>query len=105
MVFQTKKDQNTPWSLVDRYIRKYFSIIRGSSLECEEVSELLRCSMCEVLGLESTEVNGRLMQLKPAVVSGLSSICDVSCMTKEYKQGILEGCVHGMEMSRKRVNQ
>lgn len=87
-------------SLIDMYVRRFFELIRGSSITPEEASELFRFSMCKVLDLGTADSKAGIV-LRGRVVMGLSEVYDVRKLTLEQRQGILEGCVHCMEMSRR----
>lgn len=108
MVFLKSKKVDVNMKLVDELVRGYFRCLRENSisLNCSEVSELLRYSVCKLLKLQSKGYNNRIEETSKLVVNSLSGVVsryNIDTMSDEYKTGILEACVHCMEMSRKKV--
>lgn len=94
------------FSFIDSCVRAFFSSIRGSSFSGIEVSELFRYSMCRLLGLKSMYATKRVEEMSKIVVNSIKPLCvryDFDNYSEVEKQGILEACVHCMEMSRKRA--
>lgn len=108
MIFLKSKKVDVNMKFVDELVRGYFSCLKENSisLNCSEVSELLRYSVCKLLGLQSKGYNDKIEEMSKLVVNSLQGVVSrysINDMTEEYKTGILEACVHCMEMSRKKV--
>lgn len=94
---------------VNDIVTTYFKTLRGSNfrLNCSEISELLRHSMCRLLGLSSNGCTYKIEKYSNTVVESLSDIIkkyNLDEMSDEYKKGLLEACVHCMELSRKKAD-
>ena len=95
-------------TFVDKIVRAYFKCLKENRLDltCSEIAELLRYSMCKLLDLQSKGYSERIENLSYTVIDALTPVVDdfnVDDMTFEYKTGLLEACIHAMEMSRKKV--
>lgn len=93
---------------VNEVVKSYFECIRTNNLvlSYSEISELLRYSMCRMLGLQSKGYSRKIEETSKIIVNSLSDLLknyNIEEMTTEYKSGLLEACVHCMEMSRKQV--
>lgn len=93
---------------VNEIVKSYFECIRTNNLvlSCSEISELLRYSMCRMLGLQSKGYSRKIEETSKIIINSLSDLFksyNINEMTNEYKSGLLEACVHCMEMSRKQV--
>ena len=63
--------------------------------------------MCLVLNLQTKGYSTRIEIIANSYVKELKPLFkgyNIENRTIEYKQGVLEACVHCMEMSRKRAN-
>lgn len=104
----SKTDINT--TVFDAVIREYFKVLRelNVALNTQEVSELLRYSVCRALGLQSLGTTTKLQILSDKVyVRLINPLKEQGVYEKsiEYKQGVLEACVHCMEMTRRSVDE
>lgn len=108
MIFVKKQKENINMVFVDKIVRSYFKCLKENnwSLTCSEIAELLRFSMCRLLDLRSKGYSEKIENLSYSVIDALTPVVDdfnIDDMTFEYKTGLLEACIHAMEMSRKRV--
>ena len=108
MIFLKSKKVDINMKFVNEIVKSYFSCIRSNNfvLSCSEISELLRYSLCRLLGLKAKGYSSKICSLSDIVVDSLSGLFNnynISDLTNEYKSGLLEACVHCMEMSRKQV--
>jgi hypothetical protein len=102
----TKVDVNM--KLVDEIVRAYFACLKENKLKlsCSEISELMRYSMCKMLNLQSKGYSAKVEECSKLVVNSISCILqryNVNELSSDYKAGLLEACVHCMELSRKKV--
>lgn len=109
MMLLKKAKLDINMKFVNDIVTNYFTILRGSNfqLNCSEISELLRHSMCRLLGLSSNGYTCKIEKYSDIVVESLSDVIkkyNLNEMTDEYKKGLLEACVHCMEMSRKKAD-
>lgn len=108
MIFIKKPKENIDMKLVDDLVRAYFSYLKNLNepLNYIEISELLRYSICQVLNLPTKGYSETIDKLSHNLQINLKSILDsynLGNVSDDYKKGLLEACVHCMEMSRKRV--
>lgn len=108
MIFVKKQKEDINMRFVDSIVKRYFKCIRDNNfnLTCSEISELLRYSMCRLLNLQSKGYSIQIENLSNIIVSDLSEVVssyNVNDMTFAYRTGLLEACIHAMEMSRKKV--
>lgn len=108
MIFVKKQKENINMKFVDKIVRAYFECLKQYNwdLTCSEISELLRFSMCRVLDLKSKGYSEKIEDLSYSVIDALVPVLDnfnVNELTFEYKTGLLEACIHAMEMARKKV--
>lgn len=108
MIFVKKQKENINMMFVDKIVRSYFKCLKENkwSLTYSEIAELLRFSMCRLLDLQSKGYSEKIENLSYAVIDSLTPVVDdfnIDDMTFEYKTGLLEACIHAMEMSRKKV--
>lgn len=108
MVFIKSNKVNINMKFVDEIVKAYFKCIKDSnlSLSCSDISELLRYTMCVLLDLDTKGYSRKIEETSKIIVNSLGDILNrynVSEMTDDYKSGLLESCVHCMEMSRKQV--
>lgn len=108
MMFFKKSKEDVNMKLVDLIVKSYFACLRSNNiiLNYSEISELLRHSMCKLLGLSSNGYSCKIENYSDIVVNHLvneTKTFNISEMTNDYKKGLLEACVHCMEMSRKRL--
>lgn len=101
------KKSHVSSNIYKEIVDSYFCYLKGNkiSLNGHEVSELLRYSLCILMELETTimmdreeYVDGCLGVLRPIIDK--YHICD---QTVEYRQGLLESCVHCIEYARRYV--
>ena len=70
------------------------------------MSEMLRYCICEVLGLDTIYADSYIRENSFVFEQQLKIIMNKNGVFKEsteYKQGLLEACVHCIEMSRKKA--
>lgn len=108
MIFIKSKKVDINMKFVNDIVKAYFECLRENnlSLSCSEISELLRYSMCKILNLQSKGYSNKIEESSKIVVNSLSILLknyNIDDMTNDYKSGLLEACVHCMEMSRKEV--
>lgn len=106
MVLIRRVREDVNFDFVNECVRTYLRQIRGVALTYSEVSELLRHSICVLFDLESRPINERMEQLSKIVVNVLKPVVEKYNMTgksENYYQGLLEACVHCMELSRKKL--
>lgn len=90
--------------IVDSYL-SYVSEKKGN-LSGYHIVELLRYSLCKYMGLETKGSSENVEKYSDECINHLKpvfnkhSILDKSV---DYKKGILEACIHCIEMSRKRA--
>ena len=95
----------TNMEFVRKCVYEYFLAVEDIPLTGCEVSEIFRHSMCKLLGLNSqssTELVGEVADIVISRLRPLVSRYNLSADI-EYRQGVLEACVHTMEMSRKKA--
>lgn len=97
--------------LIDDIMRCYFKVGKDFNIykDTKDASEFLRYTLCLVLRLKTT-----------SEYIGYDREVDIMCAefdkvlkenkfpritTKKYRQGILEACIHGIEMSRKNMEK
>lgn len=88
--------------MVSSIVRSYFGYIRGSNLTYDEIAELLRYSMCVALDLNSKGFNTRIEESGKECSKYIRNIVqdfDILDKSEDYRQGLLEACVHSMQMS------
>ena len=86
-------------SLVDKCIRSFFESTRNKHLTAKDLSELYRFSLCTALDLDTVSNCIDFDAVQPLV--DIFKEYDVLDKSEEYRQGVLEACVHSYEMSRK----
>ena len=109
MIFIKKTKEDINMKFVDEVVRAYFSCLKSKDfvLSASEISELLRHSMCKLLSLESKGASSKIENYSKFIVNSLCGILksyNIDEMSDDYKKGLLEACVHCMEMSRKKAN-
>lgn len=107
-MFITKKKPNIDMAIIDELVHSYLSYIKGLGEEftCSEISELFRYSMCRALSLETKGYSERIERIGVGTCNRLWSVLDkynIFNQSEDFRKGLLEACVHCMEMSRKRV--
>lgn len=108
MFFVRKSKMNINEKLINDIVKVYFSYLNSNNIKLSgfEVSDLLRFSICNLLGLQSNGQTENVRKYTMGVVEAIYPIVykfDLQNKSLEYKQGILEACVHSMEMSRKKA--
>lgn len=108
MLLQRKNKVDITNEVIKEVVREYFKIIKElyPNFCGLNISEILRYSICVLLGLET---KGYLPDIEKASIS----VCNLlqplikkySLDTKSlsYRMGFLEACVHCLEMSRKKA--
>ena len=102
----SRSKESIDFKFVDKCVRTYLSYVKSLDLSLSEVSELFRYSMCLKLGLTSKGYTERIEDLACDITDVLTPVFkdyNFDRCTESYKQGLLESCVHCMEMSRKRI--
>jgi hypothetical protein len=111
MFFIKKSKEDVNETCINEIVFTYFSYLKSDSMLrttiCgEEISELLRYSICVILKLETKGYSARLEELSKSVCNILRPVINkynIESKSHEYRQGLLEACVHCMEMSRKKA--
>lgn len=104
----TKKKPKMDMTLIDSLVRSYLEYIKllNRELTCGEISEIMRYSMCRAQGLDTKGYSKKVEQIGEGASARLYIILEKAGMLNkslDVKKGLLEACVHCMEMSRKRV--
>ncbi len=91
-------------------VSSYLSYMKETmpNIEPHALSELLRYAMCLLLGLESKGYDSFIEHAVSGVVVELEPVIDkygLEYATDEYKRGILEACVHCIEIPIKMVRK
>ena len=84
----------------------YLHSINDLHLTSKGMSELLRYSLCNVLNLKSIYSDVYIESLSEGLESKLQNIIsnyNILDKPMEYRQGLLEACVHCIEFSRKKA--
>ena len=94
--------------MVDKIIKSYFDYLKTNNINLtySELTDLLRHSVCIVLGLKSKALTERLDVLANDIAKIITVHIPYSLMSgfsHSYKVKILEACVHCIELSRKAV--
>ena len=94
--------------MVDKIIKSYFDYLKTNNIDLtySELTDLLRHSVCIVLGLKSKALTERLDVLANDIAKIITVHIPYSLMSgfsHNYKVKILEACVHCIELSRKAV--
>lgn len=94
--------------LLESLVHAYLDYIKstGEALTCSEISEIMRYSMCEALGLETRGYSERVEAIGVGAVLVLKPILTANGAdgySVEVKRGLLEACVISIESARRRV--
>ena len=86
----------------------YFEFLHRSNLNLTPIgiSELLRYALCEALGLESISADPYIAINAFSLVQEFKVVLnfyDIYSKSIDYKQGLLEACIHCIEMSREKA--
>ena len=108
MLFLKRSRVDINMKIVDLIVKEYFTYLKrlNCELNCSEISELLRHSMCRLLNLESNGYSKRISELSKGVCNALRPLILEHKLTNysdDYRKGILESCVHCMEMAKSKV--
>lgn len=108
MVLIKRMKQTGNMELIKELVEVYFSYIKEhfDFLNGAEISELLRFSMCKCLGLSTVSCVEFEETFAKGVIETLNNVLvryKYPDASEEYKMGLLEGCVHCMEMARKKA--
>ena len=101
--------KNKPYEVIYKdVLNAYFKYLRNNnlSLSPKGMSEMLRYSLCEVLSLDTIYADIYIKNNSYIFIQQLKRIMNthnVLNKSKEYRQGLLEACVHCIEMSRKKA--
>ena len=108
MLFRTKKVKAN-MALYEEIVRGYFDYLKKSCVKLtsgKEIVELMRYSLCVALDLD-TDINlDNLMSLSTGCINVFKIILNKYNIVErsiDFRQGVLEACIHGMEMSRERA--
>ena len=109
MLFLRSKRTNIDMKVIDTTVRAYFKCLKNNNLElnCSEISELLRYSICSILDLQSKGYSRKIEEYSKLIKNEISGVVlsNISITDSEdRKMGFLEACVHSMEMSRRKVD-
>lgn len=97
--------------IVDDLMHTFFNEGKKFNIyvDTADVSEFLRYTLCLALDLESTSVyTARPKEVKTMVEKFKEVLLARKFpkkSTKKYKQGILEACVHSIEIARKNIEK
>ena len=100
-----------PNNIVDNLMRTYFKVGKDFNIFSDtlDVSEFLRYTLCLALNLKTTSTYLGYEAETDIMVDAFRNTLKSSKMpkitTKKYRQGILEACIHGIEMSRKNIEK
>ena len=108
MLFRVSKNKfNT--TLCEEIVRSYFAYLKDRSIRItssNDIVELMRYSLCVALDLDSDINLEKLLYLSTGCINEFKIVLnkhDILGKSNSFKQGVLEACVHGMEMSRERA--
>ena len=104
-------EENLNEECINAIVTTYFNFIKSdeyikTNLKGFEISELLRYTICRMFSLETIGNSVELEELSKAVRNILRPVADKYQLwgrSIEYHKGLLEACVHCMEMSRKKA--
>lgn len=111
MLWRKKTNYDKDVSLVDSLTREYLRFCEKYIKEItvntgDGIVEMFRYCMCEALDLPSQGYVKLAEKLQQELVSSFKSILSaygVSHFPEDSRQGVLEACVHSIEMSRERA--
>lgn len=110
MIFTSKKQVTCDKDLHKELTSVYLDYLLANNVDLKsgkEVSELFRYSLCRLLGLRTKEATNFIEKhyglVQPCLVVVLNKH-GVQKESEEYKQGVVESCVHTIEMTRLRAN-
>lgn len=108
MLFIKKSKLDVNMELVDKIVKTYFDIVKSSGLDLSgsEISELLRFTLCRCLSLNTKGYSLKVEKCSEIVYNKLNELLsryDINKLDISKRQGLLEACVHCLEMSRKRA--
>ena len=108
MLFRASKNKiNT--ALYEEIIRGYFDYLRERCVRTyngSDLVELMRYSLCIALDLESDINLDKMLYLATGCINEFKIILnkyEIYKTSTYFRQGVLEACVHGMELSRERA--
>ena len=108
MIIKKKKVcEGVDMKFYTKVVRIYFDYMKyiDIELECKDVSELLRHSLCKILCLDSECALTEYTEVVKGIINVLKPLfpAEVLSKSKDYKMGILEACVHCVEFAREKV--
>ena len=107
-LLKTKPKNLVEREVYDGVMREYFKYLKSLTirLDYQEMSELLRHSVCLALDLQSRGTTTKLQVMSSVLSERLKKVMPrgIESKSTEYKQGVLEACVHCIEMTRRRVD-
>lgn len=107
-MFVKKKRPAVDTTLIDNIVHAHLDYVKstGQELTCSEISELLRYSLCQALGLPTKGYSERIEALGVQCIRELSKVLISSGFLYKpvnMRQGLLEACVYSIESARNRV--
>lgn len=108
MILIKSKNKSIDDKIYKSIVEKYFEYIRtyNEDLGAYDISELLRYSLCKYFNLESKGSKTHIEAESDRCVQYLKCTLDkfdFSSKSNEYKSGVLEACVHCIELSREKA--
>ena len=98
-----------PNKIADELIRAYFRLGKQFNIFSDtlDISEFFRYTLCLALNLKTTSTYIGYDYEADIIVTEFNNVLKNNkfprITTKKYRQGILEACIHAMELSRKNL--
>lgn len=108
MIIVKQKQNVEAYSVIVSVFFDYLMDSKIFAMNSQCVSELLRYSLCVLFDLESKGATEEVEFFSKGCIERLKIVAndlDLFSKSKEYKQGLLEACVHSMEMTRMRLGE
>lgn len=110
MVIKSKKAQIEK-EIYTNIVESYLTYLKSddylrTTLSAYEVSELLRYSLCDYFNLESKGASIKIENLSECikqVFRGIQNMDNLLNKSEDYRKGVLEACIHCLEMSRQKA--
>ena len=98
-------NNNRDYNILMQY---YFDYLKENpnTLSYRGLEELLRYSLCTALGLQTSETSYKVREISFKLIQGFKiklNELDIYRKSEEYKQGLLEACVHCMKFTLEKV--
>lgn len=108
IIQKTKISSCPSEEIYNAIVMRYFDFLNKEypSIGLDSISELLRNSLCKYFGLQTKGYTPELEEASDICVQALMPIFDrykLNDITTESKIGLLEACVHCIELSKERV--